>query len=242
MSCLLGIVITGGILLVMIANATIVSNEWESNGFCEILDIIQGTSTSQDVKMLMRVTETPNEGIIQTESDARVASGNFVGHHPYPDHPNESHDPTPDNPFSCHIEKSKVEVGPCCHTTFARYSDFQIGDKFDCHYTFKTKYCNNVVDEMTDDDFRGFGVGPFTPEDPSGRGDPEEVHDHLNQICCEPELPINIASIMMSFIMCCCASAVLLWCLLFRAKHGVWSRLCPFDDPPPNSHIYDSHS
>eukprot|EP00518_Triparma_eleuthera_P019864 CAMPEP_0197561164 /NCGR_PEP_ID=MMETSP1320-20131121/24602_1 /TAXON_ID=91990 /ORGANISM="Bolidomonas sp., Strain RCC2347" /LENGTH=317 /DNA_ID=CAMNT_0043122775 /DNA_START=146 /DNA_END=1096 /DNA_ORIENTATION=+ len=227
LSCLLGVVITAVILMLQIADSATVSSDWESTGRCEVLDIVQSAASSDQSKLLMRVIdegweEDPQRGILYTEHQNRLADFlEHLSHHPT-DSPNPEADDTPDNPFSCHIEKTKVEEGPCCHSAFNTYRDFQIGDQFDCFFTFKTKYCNTIDYDLEDDDFRGFGPGPHTPEQISGPGNPVEVHDHLNQICCEPELPIDIAAMMISFVLCCVVAAVIIWCLLFRAKQGVW--------------------
>ena len=124
-----------------------------------------------------------------------------------------------------------MEDGPCCHSDYRNFDHLRMGDNFDCYFTFNTNYCNKVDDPIEDDDFRGFGEGP--EEDPD--------FDHINQICCELEVPTDIAGFTIIWLsMGCALAATLVWCLLFRAKNGVWSRFCPFDSPPPESHIYDA--
>jgi hypothetical protein len=169
-------------------------------------------------------------GVIQAVLKSRQV--NFVGHH--------QNDNPVDNPLSCHIEKNTVERGPCCHSAYGMYDDIEVGDTIDeCFFSFETKYCNHISNLIEDDDFRGFGedkVFEDMKNVPAG-GFP----DHINQMCCAPEIPVNVGGVTFLFFTGCAMVAVLLWCLMFRAKHGVWSRLCPFDEKPTNAHQYDAN-
>mmetsp|Transcript_11683 Transcript_11683/g.21281 ORF Transcript_11683/g.21281 Transcript_11683/m.21281 type:complete len:349 (-) Transcript_11683:27-1073(-) len=257
-TCLFILVIIGMLLLYQIVDTATVTSDWTSgpsgewknaggNAKCTVLDIIRSSSVNDDVKLLLRVndneTKSENGGIsiIQEEKQTRLADGSWESHHPY-ETTNALADDTPDNPFSCHIEKTKVELGPCCHSDYGQY-EYEIGETFDCVFTFEKSYCNKIDFVFMDDDFRGFGEGPYTPEDPTpGIGpSPVPIPEHINQICCDSEIPIYVPSLMVWFVICCSLTLLLMWCLLFRAKHGVWHRLCPFQDAPAEAHVYDGH-
>ncbi|GMH57656.1 hypothetical protein TrLO_g15258 [Triparma laevis f. longispina] len=256
-SCLFLLVVMGLLLLYQIIEIANVTSDWTAgskgnwenvggDARCTVLDIIQSSSVNEDVKMLIRIddneTRKDNGGvsIIDSEKQSRYADG-WEGHHPS-NNANTNADDTPDNPFSCHIEKTRVELGPCCQSDYGPY-EYEIGDTFDCVFTFEQKYCNKIDFVFMDDDFRGFGEGPYTPEDttPGIGPTPVPIPEHINQICCEPEIPIHIPSLMVWFVLCCTMTASMMWCLLFRAKYGVWHRMCPFQDAPAEAHVYDGH-
>ncbi len=63
--------------------------------------------------------------------------------------------------------------------------------------------------------------------------------EHGNKMCCAPEIPLLPTRLVFLFLFGVPLALLTLWCLLFRAKAGVWSRLCPFDNPPATAHVYD---
>ncbi|GMI31337.1 hypothetical protein TrCOL_g9031 [Triparma columacea] len=205
------------------------SSDWEGGSTCLVLDKIRSGVVEGHYKLIMRASNDTN-GIIQAKLKSRRKD--FVGHH-------QDENPV-DNPLSCHIEKNTVERGPCCHSSYGLYDDIEIGDTIDeCFFTFETSYCNHVSNLIEDDDFRGFGVDKEwegTKNIPAGG-----LPDHVNQLCCAPEIPVNVGGVTFLFLISCAMTALVLWCLVFRAKHGVWSRFCPFDEKPTNAHQYDAN-
>ena len=43
------------------------------------------------------------------------------------------------------------------------------------------------------------------------------------------------------FVFACSIGGIVLWCVLFRIKNGVWHMVCPFDNPPTTSLMYTTN-
>eukprot|EP00520_Triparma_pacifica_P015576 CAMPEP_0118632240 /NCGR_PEP_ID=MMETSP0785-20121206/335_1 /TAXON_ID=91992 /ORGANISM="Bolidomonas pacifica, Strain CCMP 1866" /LENGTH=349 /DNA_ID=CAMNT_0006522989 /DNA_START=18 /DNA_END=1064 /DNA_ORIENTATION=+ len=231
LSCMGFILFVAALFFWQVAETASTSADWEGGATCVVLDKIRSSSGDGTFKLIMKAKNDTN-GLISSELKKRW--DDFEPHH---------EELTPkDNPLSCHVLKSEVESGPCCHSSYNAYNGIEIGDIVEeCFVTFNTEYCNTVEELIEDDDFRGFGKDAPQESSDGFSGNSNEVFtDHINKMCCEPELPISVAGVTLLFILGCTIAAVVLWCLFFRARRGVWSRLCPFESQPTNAHIYDA--
>jgi len=204
---------------------------WNSGATCEVLDYVQRDIMSGETKLVMRVmNKTQTTGSVFDDERQSLIDDGWISHHG----PGENIVTDPgfpaDNPFACHLLKTSLEGGPCCHSSFKNHRK-EVGDVFDCSFTFDTDYCTDYTGDFHDDDFEGFHVNTDDP------------NDHRNRICCEVEPPLMLSRLVWLAVFGGSMTFIVLWCLMFRAKAGVWSRLRPFDAPPPGAHIHDvSHT
>lgn len=64
------------------------------------------------------------------------------------------------------------------------------------------------------------------------------IEDVQNSMCCNDEIPTTVGGAMFMFVVACSIGFVVLWCVAFRLKNGVWHMMCVFDNPPPTALLY----
>ncbi len=239
--CLFLAVLLTGIFLYSLLYTFEVKSSWHDNANCTVIDFLSLDSTSGEVKLVMKVLEEGSTDTIRDEMTNRINSG-WVGHHGLGEHSPESMSGIEhDNPFACHTTKDTLIDGYCCHSRFGFYgSRAQVGKTFPCSFTFEAEYCSEYG-LLFDDDWRGFGLNGCREGELGCVGDlMNKTLDHVNQICCEPKMPEKTSQMVVALLFVSVIGFGLFLCLVFKAKHGVWSRLCPFESPPTSAHIYDS--
>ena len=213
---LLAVSIFGVIFLGSAVISGQVGTKWHGPTTCEVRDFVTEEIGALNKKLVMKVLPGENQQGIRSYFTSEIEKHQKKGY---------------DQPFSCNFNKSKLDLGPCCHSNYGVY-EYGIGDKFSCYFTTDVSYCNvNAKAALTaDDDYRGLGPNPS-----------QGLSDKLNGLCCEPSVPTNYTGVIFPLILSGGCCLVTLWCLLFRWKKGVWHRMCPTSDyPPVQAHAFDT--